>query len=81
MKIETIFKKVNKEIYYARNKFPSNKHLLAAFNEESGEVTKAMMDYHQGKGTKKNIIKESIQAIAMAVRLIQEGDPDFKYHL
>lgn len=65
------------ELQKARRKFPDNKHLLHAFTEEAGEVTKAFLDMNQGKCDDAHVIKELVQAIAMAVRLLQEGDPDF----
>jgi len=77
MKIHQIMFCVEAELVKARRSFPSNKHLLHAFVEEAGEVTKAFLDSNQGKADERQILKELIQTIAMAVRLMQEGDPDF----
>lgn len=77
MQIHQIMFCVQAELVKARKAFPSNKHLLHAFTEEAGEVTKAFLDSNQGKATDYEILKELIQTIAMAVRLLQEGDPDF----
>lgn len=78
MQLQAIFLLVSQEVAKARAKFPSNRHLLHAFVEEAGEVTKAFLDSEQGKADEAAILKELIQTIAMAVRLMQEGDPDFK---
>ncbi len=77
MHLQAIFALVELELQKARSKFPSNKHLLHAFTEEAGEVTKAFLDMNQGKAEERQVLKELIQTIAMAVRLMQEGDPDF----
>lgn len=68
---------VQAETERARALFPSRKHLLHAFTEEAGEVTKAFLQSNEGKGTDYEIVKELIQCMAMATRLLQEGDPDF----
>lgn len=65
------------ELQKARSKFPSNRQLLHAFVEESGEVTKAFLDMQQGKCSPMDVRKELIQAAAMAIRLLEEGDPEF----
>lgn len=77
MTFDEIIAAVETELKFARDKFPSNKHLLHAFTEEAGEVTKAFLDNAVGKCESSHIRKELVQAIAMAVRLLQEGDPDF----
>lgn len=77
MKMEAIVALVEIELHKARTKFPSNRHLLHAFAEEAGEVTKAFLDSAQDKADATDIIGELIQSIAMGVRLLQEGDPDF----
>lgn len=77
MELKEIISKVKDELLFARTNFPSNKHLLHAFAEEAGEVTKAFLDSNQNRADEQQIKKELIQAITMAVRLLQEGDPDF----
>lgn len=71
-----IMKAVEIELAKAREKFPSNKHLVLALAEESGEVVKAFLDYSQGKSSQLEIVKELVQTITVAVRLLQEGDAD-----
>ncbi len=68
---------VRAELVQARRKFSSTKQLLHAFTEEAGEVTKAFLDLQQGKNTKEHVIRELVQAAAMAFRLLEEGDPEF----
>ena len=76
--IDEIFQDVGQEIQRARSNFPSNKHLVLALAEESGEVVKAFLDYSQGKCSYSQVEKELIQTITVAVRLMQEGDADFQ---
>ena len=71
MTFDEIIAAVETELKFARDKFPSNKHLLHAFTEEAGEVTKAFLDNAVGKCESSHIRKELVQAIAMAVRLLQ----------
>jgi NTP pyrophosphatase (non-canonical NTP hydrolase) len=77
MSSERIFAMVEAELHSARTKFPDTKHLLHAFTEEAGEVTRAFLQLHYHKGSREDVLKELIQTIAMAMRLLQEGDPDF----
>lgn len=79
MQFSAIMQMVEKELGKARQKFPSNKHLLHAFAEEAGEVTKAFLDRDQGKCDEYQVVKELVQTITVAVRLLQEGDQDFPF--
>jgi len=79
LSLERIMYCVESEILGAREKFPSNKHMLAAFSEEAGEVAREMLQNEYGKGSRAKVFKELVQTMAMAVRLIQEGDQDFEY--
>lgn len=69
---------VNAELAKARNKFPSPDFLVTAFSEESGELVKSVLDHMFGKSTEDEVYAEAIQVIAMAVRIIEEGDPIHK---
>lgn len=60
------------ELRRARTKFPGNALTLTAFSEEAGEVVKAVLDRMQGKPV--DVSAEIIQAMAMCVRLLEEGD-------
>lgn len=72
---------IQQEVANARAKYPSNAKLLYAFMEEAGEVTKAFLDMQQKGGSASDVRKELIQAAAMAIRLLEEGDPDFPEYL
>jgi len=69
----------------ARDLFPSPRHLVLAFAEESGEVVKAALDYFNGstdpdatESMMAEVEKELIQACAMLIRLYDEGDPTIR---
>lgn len=70
---------VLKEVERARTLFPGNKHMLAAFNEEVGEVNKAFLDREFGKTNSAHIVTECVQAAAMALRCATEGDASFMH--
>ncbi len=69
------------EIDAAQEKFPSNKHQLAALGEEVGELFNAMLEYDSGNPTVdvEHIVAEAIQVAAMAARVALEGDASFKH--
>lgn len=86
---------IRAELVKARAKFPSNRMLLHAFQEEAGEVTRAFLQLHETtemahgrerfgevssatlQTLQSDIRKELVQAAAMAIRLLEEGDPEF----
>ncbi len=70
---------VAKEVARARDLFPSNRHQLAAFAEEAGEVANAFLDVDYGKKKPSDVYTECVQAAAMACRLATEGDESFTY--
>jgi hypothetical protein len=63
-----------KELNRAKRKFPDWPddpiHAAAVLSEESGEVVKACLDYTYAKGSMDDIIKESVQTGAMAIRML-----------
>lgn len=61
------------EVTRARTKFPGGRYLLAALTEEVGELAQALL---QGK-PKDEIEKEAIQVACVAIRIIEEGCPEF----
>jgi len=69
------------ELRQARQKFPTNEDQLLAEVEEHGELVKVMLDsraeYHDE--TTAHIRKEAVQAAAMAIRVLHEGDKAFPY--
>jgi hypothetical protein len=70
---------LNKELLFARRKFPSNKHLHCALIEEVGELAQSLMDGDSGKSTPSEIFAEAIQVAAMAIRVAEEGSKEFAY--
>ncbi len=73
---------VQMELLNAREKFPANKMMVHALNEEVGELWQEMLNQYHDKDAKRNkeIYKEAIQVICMAIRVAIEGDADFPYH-
>lgn len=71
------FENVEREVERAREKFPSNDLLGYAFVEESGELTKAILDKRNsregGHFMDIEIYKEAVQTVAMVIRLLEEG--------
>ena len=61
------------EVLRAREKFPSNRFLLAALTEEVGELAKA---YLQREG-RDAIRKEALAVACVAMRIYEEGDAIF----
>jgi len=61
------------EIERARNKFPSNQHLLAALVEEVGELAKAFLENESPE----RIRAEAIQVACVAIRVFEESDSAF----
>lgn len=61
------------EVMRARDKFPGNRHLLAALVEEVGELAKAYLQREGGD----RVRKEAIQIACVAIRIIEEGDSVF----
>ncbi|MBX0289741.1 hypothetical protein K3G63_04790 [Hymenobacter sp. HSC-4F20] len=70
---------VEQETKRARAKFPLNRHKLAAFTEEAGEVAQAFLENHYGDKAAIEVWKECVQAAAMALRCAVEGDHSFDY--
>ncbi len=79
---DTVFlNHVAAEVDRAREKFPTNKHKLAAMMEEAGEVVKAMLDHEYEKDvSEQDIYKECVQAAAMCLRVAIDADPEYRYH-
>ncbi len=63
------------EVERARAKRPNPDHLVTAFGEEVGEVQRAALHQIYEAGTPEAVRLELIQTIAVAVRLLEEGDP------
>lgn len=65
---------VDCEISRARSKFPDNKHLFAALVEEVVELAKELLE----KGNTAHARYEAMQVACVAIRIMTEGDSDFK---
>jgi NTP pyrophosphatase (non-canonical NTP hydrolase) len=61
---------VAEEMMRAREKFPSNEHLLAALTEEVGELAQAFIQ----KKPWDEIRGEAMQVACVAMRIMEEGD-------
>lgn len=79
MSNDPIFNAILKELEFARNKFPGNKHMLAALFEETGELAQALIDHSRGEVPSKSVFDEAIQVAAMAIRIAAEGSEEFPY--
>lgn len=79
--LDVFLERVRDEVVRAKKLFPTNRHQLAAFNEEAGEVSKAFIDHSLGTGSSPDLQTECVQAAAMAMRLVLEGDRAFPYTL
>jgi|WetSurMetagenome_2_1015567.scaffolds.fasta_scaffold00090_38 hypothetical protein len=76
---EAFLHAVRGEVTFARNKFPSNKHLMTALTEELGEAAMALLDHHHKGAPVADVWMELKQVACVAMRLATEGDPDFAY--
>lgn len=65
-----IWQELSDEVDRARRKFPRPDGLMAALTEEVGELARALMDEPADR-----VRAEAIQVAAMALRIIDEGDP------
>lgn len=82
--IDNLIRHVLTELKKARTKFPGNKWQFAAFMEEVGELSQALMEHSRTNGehekyTEEFIKKELYQVITMAMRIYLEGSHEFKY--
>ncbi|HEC62731.1 hypothetical protein LCGC14_2197380 [marine sediment metagenome] len=74
MYIPAISKEIFKELKAAEEKFPEWPtdviHAAAIVAEESGELVKAAIDFHYGRGSKSELLREAVQTGAMAFRFL-----------
>lgn len=73
--LDDLLGQVAAEVYRARGLFPDPNLLALAHAEEAGELTKAVL-----QEPLENVRKEAIQAAAMALRLVLDGDPSTDAH-
>ncbi|MEM6367802.1 MAG: MazG-like family protein [Myxococcota bacterium] len=66
---------VEEEVQRARKLFPEGDNpTLHALHEEVGELTKAILQLREGRGSYDEARVELVQVMAMCVRLAEEGD-------
>jgi hypothetical protein len=67
---ETLIKEIDDELTKARKKFPKNRNLNLALQEEVGEFARAQLQ----DGSYKSIQLEGVQVIVLVLRILAEGD-------
>lgn len=67
--LECFIRAVRCEVMRAQKLFPGRRLMGLAFNEEAGELNKALLDEPW-----KQVYKEAVQAATMAARVALEGD-------
>jgi ADP-heptose:LPS heptosyltransferase len=67
--LSTLYSSVTREVVRAKHLHPGNKNRTLAFVEESGELVRACLNKDAD-----DIEEECIQTMAMAIRLLIEGD-------
>lgn len=77
---ESMIADIRSELMRARIKFVGNNHQLTAFNEEAGELNKAMLENNYAGVPCRDVYMEAVQAAAMAIRVATEGDSTFTYN-
>ena len=67
---------INAELTRARTKFANPSRNYIALCEEVGELAKALLDCKPGdRESSVAVYKEAVQVAAMAIRVMEEGDP------
>jgi hypothetical protein len=72
---ELFFNMIRAELISAREMFPGTEDIVLAAAEEGGELVKAVLDHKYKNAPMKDILREAVQAAAMAARVVTEGDP------
>lgn len=67
------------EVRRARGMFAVGENNFAALIEEVGELANALIEHKAGKASEEAVFKEAVQVAAMAIRVIEEGSPEFPY--
>jgi hypothetical protein len=66
------------EVRRARGMFPGPNRNFGALIEEVGELAEALIE-QGGKKTSADVFKEAVQVAAMAIRMLEEGSPEYSY--
>lgn len=72
--LDRLFSDACAEAERAMAKFPQPNYTLLKVAEETGEVVKAAVHFGEVRGSRDEVRKEIVQAIAMIFRLYLEGD-------
>lgn len=72
--LNTILGRAARAMTMAQEKFPAPNYTLLKVAEEAGEVVKAAIHYAEHRGRWSDVEGEAVQAIAMILRLLGEGD-------
>ena len=67
------------EVRRARGMFKGANNNFAALIEEVGELANALIEHKYGKGDEAAVFSEAVQVAAMAIRVLEEGSPEFPY--
>lgn len=72
--IESILTRAETALQNAEIKYPQPNYVALKVAEEAGEVVRAAVHYAEGRAAWSDVEDEAVQAIAMILRLIHEGD-------
>lgn len=72
--VDEILHRALAEMHKAIMRFPQSNYVALKVAEEAGEVIKAAVHYAEGRETWEKVEGEAVQAIAMILRLLVEGD-------
>lgn len=69
-----LLKQAEERAQVAMVKFPQPNYVLTKFAEESGEVVKECVHYAESRSQWRSVESEMVDALAMMLRLLVEGD-------
>lgn len=77
---------IDTELASSRERFPSNEALVHVLTKKVGDLAKVLIDENRGEIAADGVVtnsdhtyKELVQIASTAIRLAQEGDPQFTY--
>lgn len=71
---ESLFPAALAQATKASQKFPQPNYTALKIAEEAGEVIKALVHYAENRGSWQDVKDESVDAVAMILRVLREGD-------
>lgn len=72
--LAAILGRATRAMTLAKERYPAPNYTLLKVAEEAGEVVKAAVHYGERRGQWSDVEAEAVQAIAMILRLLDEGD-------